>query len=371
MMKRRDFLAYSAALSFVGLASAAARAAEAAADDLAKKAVAAGQTEVVMGGSTGAYADRVKAIFLDPFTAATGIKVISVGGSYGEKLAKLKAMTAVGNVEWDMMSLSVDSLTVANRVYFEDLGETCQVTPNVAKDGIPGACLRYGAIFDIGAGVLAYDESALPAGQRPPGDWADFWDVKTFPGPRALPDTGTPWWNLIAALTADGVAPKDLFPLDLDRAFKKLDEIKPHVTVWWQSGDQSQQIFRSKEVVMAMLFAGRAKALQAEKLPIGISWKNAPLDASFWGVLKDAKRPLAAQALLNFIYSRPEAHAQYITQSQSATSLKTAIDLLDPAVAKELPTYPSTWATIIKTDGDWLSANQDAVLQRWSAWLAS
>jgi len=366
---RRDFLAYAGALGASGLVLGNRAFAAAEADSLARQAVAAGQTEVIVGGSTGAYVDRVKKIFYDPFTEATGIKVTNVGGGYGEKLAKIKAMTEVGNVEWDVLTLSVDSLIETNRKYFRDLGATCEETPNVAADGIAGACLRYGAIFDIGAGVLAYDTDAF-VGKPKPSSWADFWNVKDYPGPRSLPDAGTPWWNLIAALTADGVPPDQLFPLDVDRAFKKLDEIKSEVTVWWRSGDQSQQMFRSGEVVMAMLFAGRAKSLQHEGLPLGISWNNAPLDASFWGVLKDAQRPLAGLALINFVYSRPEAHVEYITESQSATGLKTALDLIDPAVARELPTYPATWDTIVKIDSDWLSANQDAVLQRWSAWLA-
>jgi putative spermidine/putrescine transport system substrate-binding protein len=34
------------------------------------------------------------------------------------------------------------------------------------------------------------------------------------------------------ALLADGVAPDKLYPLDLDRAFKKLDTIKKN-TIWW------------------------------------------------------------------------------------------------------------------------------------------
>ena len=42
------------------------------------------------------------------------------------------------------------------------------------------------------------------------------------------------------ALLADGVAPSKLFPLDLDRAFHKLDQIKPNVAVWWKTGDQSK-----------------------------------------------------------------------------------------------------------------------------------
>ena len=56
--------------------------------------------------------------------------------------------------------------------------------------------------------------------------------------------------TLEIALMADGVAPKDLYPLDLDRAFRKLDEIKDHIAVWWTGGAQSTQLLESGEVDM-------------------------------------------------------------------------------------------------------------------------
>jgi len=44
--------------------------------------------------------------------------------------------------------------------------------------------------------------------------------------------------------------PRDkLFPLDLNRAYKKLDTIKPHVAAWWKSGDNSMQILRGGDAV--------------------------------------------------------------------------------------------------------------------------
>ena len=75
--------------------------------------------------------------------------------------------------------------------------------------------------------------------RRRPSSWADFWDVKKFPGNRSLCLSDSPR-TLIFALLADGVPRDQLYPLDIDRAFKKLDQIKPHVKVWWREGTQSQ-----------------------------------------------------------------------------------------------------------------------------------
>jgi mannopine transport system substrate-binding protein len=339
-------------------------------DALAERAVKAGEREVVIAGGTGAYGELVKKSYYDPFTAATGIKVTNAGGSYGEKLARLKAMAAVNRVELDVASLSVDSLTPEVASLFEDLGD-CASLPNVAANGVSGSCVRQGALFDISGGLLAYSRDAFPDGARQPKSWADFWSVKDFPGPRALPNMGTPWWVMIAALLADGVARKDLFPLDLDRAFRKLDEIKPHVTVWWRSGDQSQQIFRSKEVVMAMMFSGRATRLRLEEsLPINVVWNGAPLDAAFWGVCKGAPRPHAARALINFVYSRADLNAAFSTASFQAMPHKGAADLIAPDTFRLMATHPDNWPGVVPIDRNWLVANQDNAIRRWTEWLS-
>ena len=56
---------------------------------------------------------------------------------------------------------------------------------------------------------------------------ADFWNVKDFPGKRSLPNF--PAYMLPAALMADGVTADKLYPIDLDRAFKRLDKIKKDI----------------------------------------------------------------------------------------------------------------------------------------------
>jgi spermidine/putrescine-binding protein len=75
--------------------------------------------------------------------------------------------------------------------------------------------------------VIAYRPDAFPNGT--PKSWADFWDVKKFPGPRSL--RNHPVDNLEAALMADGVAPEKIYPIDIDRAFRKLDEIHKNIAV--------------------------------------------------------------------------------------------------------------------------------------------
>src|SRR5262249_54428352 len=148
-----------------------------------------------------------------------------------------------------------------------------------------------------------------------------------------MPNIGSPWWVLAAALIADGADPKKLFPLNIDRALKKLDPLKPSI-VWWTSGDQSMQLMRSREVAMGMIFLGRAVTLRSQGVKTRIIMANAPLDANFWAVTKDAPHPLAGMALINFFFSRPEAHVQLLKATGEATLYKPMLPLLDSDMRK-------------------------------------
>ena len=78
-------------------------------------------------------------------------------------------------------------------------------------------------------------------------------------------------------LEVPGVAKEDVFPLDVDRAFAKLDELKPNINVWWTTGDQSQQIFRDEEVVMGIMWDGRAHGLRDQGVDVQLSFEGSPI----------------------------------------------------------------------------------------------
>ena len=97
---------------------------------------------------------------------------------------------------------------------------------------------KYGVAVDMGAHVLAYSTKALANGVQP-NTWADMFDLKRFPGRRMMPKD--PRGMLEVALLADGVSKDNLYPLDLDRAFRKLNQIKDN-TIFFDGPSQSQQL---------------------------------------------------------------------------------------------------------------------------------
>ena len=137
----------------------------------------------------------------------------------------------------------------------------------------------YGIIsYSLGTN-LVYRKDKFPNGG--PQSWADFWDVKKFPGSRCLFDRS--FTCLAFALLADGVPIDKLYPMDIDRAFRKMDEIKPHIKVWWRDGSQSQQLIRDGEVDMIAMWSARAVDLIDDKVPLEIVWNGAELYyANLW-----------------------------------------------------------------------------------------
>ena len=325
------------------------------------------EDQVIIRTTGGAFEQALRDNFFDPFTKATGVRIVGVAAPASEMLARTAAMQQAGNVEWDIISPQYDDLKNLSGL-LTDLGD-CGEMPNVAAQGVAETCGQYGVLYLTGAQVLTYNTEAFPDG--PPQSWTDFWNVEQFPGRRALPNTGVPWANIVAALVADGVEPDNLFPLDLDRAFAKLDEIKPHIDIWWKTGDQSQQIFRSGEIQTGLMWSGRAFATAAEGVPLGWTFKDSVADFGAWAIVKDAPHPDAARAFIDFYMDNPEAHAAFSRQMGYATSSEAAHDLLDEGEKAKLVATPEAFDQIIHLDTKWLEENRSSATERWNTWIAS
>lgn len=326
------------------------------------------ENTLVVRTTGGVFEAALKRHFFDPFTRATGTRIVPVATSYGEMITKTVAMHKANAVEWDIISPQIFELENLSE-YLLDLGD-CSAMPNVASQGVPGACVRWGVHYLTGGNVLTWNTETLR--DKAPRSWADFWDVQKFPGRRALPSYGNPWNNSLAlALLADGVAPANLFPMDLDRAFRKLDEIKPHIAVWWKTGAQSQQILRSGEVDMTMMWAGTAFATRRAGVPIAWTYHQAIADLAAWAILRGAPHPNAAKAFINFYIANPEAHAAFAREMGYATSNKGGVGLLPPEIRDELVSSPEVLAGLVRMDANWVEANRAATLDRWNRWLAA
>src|SRR5205809_167956 len=76
------------------------------------------QQQIVVTSWGGAYQEAQRKAYFEPFTKETGIKVVE---ATGPDAAKIKAMVASGNVEWDVVDVALATVLV--------LGEQGLTTP--------------------------------------------------------------------------------------------------------------------------------------------------------------------------------------------------------------------------------------------------
>ncbi len=308
----------------------------------------------------GSWTAAEEAAFFKPFTDATGIRVRTVAPvSY----AKLKAQVQSGSYEWDITAINQAEWLRAER---EGLVEPIDWTV-VQKDKLfPDAVFANGISYCALGTNLAYRKDKFPNGG--PQSWADFWDVKKFPGTRSLYNNAPR--SAIFALLADGVPRDKIYPLDLDRAFKKLDQIKPHIKVWWTQGNQSQQLIRDGEIDMMAMWNARASELAAQGVPVELVWNGATVGITMWGVAKGAPNRKLAWEFIQFAV-QPKPQAEFCNRLYYGPTNPKAYEFVKPEIAKQMPTFPDNAKVTVPTNVEWEATNAAKLQERFTQWLAS
>lgn len=311
----------------------------------------------MLGGQIYAAA---KTAFFGPFERETGIKVISQPLDPPDAVIRLRAMRDAGTVTVDVLALETRHLIAATR-----LGLLEPVDYNIVDRSalLPEATHSHGVGFEAWGNAIAYNKKKYP-GESYPRTWADFWDVKKFPGPRVLRDD--PYPTLLYALLADGVSPKALYPLDVARAFRKLNEIKANI-VWYKSGAQPPQMLVDGVADLAACGIGRCMARIVEGAHIGIVWEGGSADIDHLVVAKGTKNREAAMKFLAFA-TRRDRQAEFAKLSLFAPTNPLAFQLLSEQIAKTLPSNPEFYPKLVKSDWSWWDKNYDQVIEQWNDW---
>jgi putative spermidine/putrescine transport system substrate-binding protein len=308
----------------------------------------------------GVWETSWKKAFFDPFTAQTGIAVKTVPGV---AFAKLKAQVQNHNYEWDLINLSDSEYAQA---VLEGLIEKVDRTAAKA-DEIPQNVVRDYGITTYSLGTnLVYRKDRFPNGG--PQSWADFWNVKKFPGGRSLYDRS--FTCLCFALLADGVPIDKLYPMDIDRAFRKMDEIKPHIKVWWKDGAQSQQLIRDGEVDMIAIWSARAVDLMDDHVPLEIVWNGAELFFTNLTVPKGDPNAKLAWQFANFV-AQAKPQAELCTMLPYGPANPQSRALMAEARLRQTPAWPDNQKVMFQHDSAWLGPRLAELRERWTQWLTS
>ncbi|MGF1526716.1 MAG: ABC transporter substrate-binding protein [Candidatus Competibacterales bacterium] len=333
-ISRRDFLLALGALGLIpGALTSSARAADK-------------PQEIVCVNWGGPAIDAYQTAWGQPFKDETGVEVVIDGT--GPLASKIRAMVQAGAVTWDVCDTGAGTTLVLGgqglleEIDYDIVDPSKLLEPFAYSHG----CVNY--LFSF---ALAYNKERVP---RAPTGWQDFWDLEAFPGMRTM--RKQPNGMLEACMLAAGRTPDAVYPIDLDLAMAKIKEIKDSV-IFWGSGSQSQQLFRTGEVVMGNIWHTRANLLRQEMDgAVEWLWKDAVLAPGMWNV--PVGNPAGKEWAMRFIASTqvPERQISLFKAMGNGPANPAAAALVPEELRAFDPGQPEHVALQVPFNGDWYNS---------------
>ena len=313
-----------------------------------------GETLTVVGWG-GALEDAQREAIFKPFEEKYGVKINEVNPT---DYSTVKAMCESGKIDYDVVNVQPD-FAIRMKDYLEPLDWNI-----IDKTDFDEKWYNdYYVASDLYSTSIVYNTKEFSGDH--PSSWADVWDTTKYPGKRTFWDY--PTGMLEAALLADGVKAEDLYPLDVDRAFKKMDEIKPNVVKWWDTGAESIQLISNDESSVGAIWGSRVAEAKSQGQPVEIESNQGIIGADAWVVLKGDEKKDLAMEFINFA-TRPEQMAAFMKLYPNGSVNVKAYDLLDQDTLDGLATNPEKGKTQIMMDDNWWVENGDDVIARYTKW---
>ncbi|ASU38937.1 spermidine/putrescine ABC transporter substrate-binding protein [Herbaspirillum sp. meg3] len=313
----------------------------------------------------GANANAQKVAYVEPFQKSTGTKVVTA--EFNGELAKVKAMVEAKKVTWDVVEIDGGDLA---RACEDGLIEKLDLIKTIKKDDYIPESLNSecGMGAFVWSTVLAYNGDKL---KTAPQGWADFWDTKKFPGKRAMKKGAQ--YTLEFALMADGVPTKDVYKVlsakgGVDRAFKKLDQLKPNIQ-WWEAGALPAQFLVSGDVVMSTAFNGRIDAAQREGKNLKVVWAGSVYTLDYWVIPKGSPNKALGEKFIIFA-TNAENQKVYANNIAYGPVNKNTLKLLDAKTLANLPTSTANAKDAIQLSQQFWTDHGEELEQRFAAWVA-
>lgn len=313
-------------------------------------------TYVSFGGALQAAEEKA---WLEPFAAANpGVEIVYDFIDY----AKLKLMVESGNVTWDIVTTGNDFGLDSDAALLEPID--CSIVPcdKLQPGRFPTTGYR---VPQTTSGLaIGYNTRLMPEG-KVPQDWTDFFDTEAFPGKRVIMADASSF-PLEQALLGDGVAPDQLYPLDIPRALAKLESLGDELIVT-PSYQGCAEMVASGEAALGGCWTGRLLAMAEAGQPVALQWNQGIISPGYWAIPKGAPNKDLAMRMIAWALS--DEHnadiARYISYGPVNVE---ALSRVDPAVA---PSLQSSYLDIsVFPDDLWYDQNRAAVTTAWAEWLA-
>jgi putative spermidine/putrescine transport system substrate-binding protein len=157
--------------------------------------------QIMFVSQGGAYQKAQTVAILDPSAKKLGITINQ--DSVPDAWPIMRSQVATGKPTWDVVDVATNFCLrggeqgIVEKLDFSKMPNAAAMPAEYRSD--------YSVAYEFYSSVLGYSLKKYPDAASAPKTWADFWDVKKFPGRRSL--RNHPLATLEAALMADGVAP--------------------------------------------------------------------------------------------------------------------------------------------------------------------
>jgi putative spermidine/putrescine transport system substrate-binding protein len=315
----------------------------------------AAEKQIVLAMWDGEAVDVYREAYVEPFAAATGTRVEL--GSEDPTPGRIKSMVESRSVSWDVCGQGIAGGNLWKQGLLTPIDYGVIDKSNI----LDGMAYEWGSTGFVFSSVIAFNRNVFH--NHPPMTWADFWDVETFPGKRSL-------WKrmegvLEAALLADGVAPEAIYPLDLDRALGKILALKDHL-VMWDTGADSQQLFRDGEVTVGQIWNTRAQLLWHEtEGEIDYHWNQGILQPGTFVVPKGNPAGDLAMTLIAAMQN-PESQLILLRKLGLGPANPKTASLYTPQLAGISPSFSENLSQQFIARPDWYADHYDEAMARFT-----
>ena len=324
----------------------------------------------------GTYERAQTSSLLLPFARSTGtdVRLAEYDGGTAELARQVKAR----KFRWDVMDLELpDAVAACSEGLLEPVDlATLPAAPNgtpAREDFLPGALGPCWVASVAYSQAIAFDPHRFAGPQ--PSSLADFFDLKRFPGPRALRRSAK--LNLELALLADGVAPDAVYPTlstpqGVARALAKLDTIRKDI-VWWTPSQPPARLLQSGQAALSTILNGDIFDAANNDQPLGVIWDRQLYEFDVFGIPKGNPKKTLAMDFIRFATQAPNlghvaSWVPYGPARKSALAYVGDNPDLKVAMRPFLPT--AHFATAFRVDDAWWRVHGADVDAQWQAWLA-
>jgi putative spermidine/putrescine transport system substrate-binding protein len=325
----------------------------------------------------GAYGHAQISAQISPFARMSGADVriaIYDGGTHD-----IARQESAKSYDWDVIDMELPDAVAACRAGLLERVDAARLPPSpmgtpAQRDFLPGAigpCWVADAVYSR---LIAFDRRRF--GSMPPKTLADVFDLKKFPGPRALSHSAK--YNLEMALLADGVKPAEVYavlatPAGLARALAKLETIRTAL-VWPEPGETPAKLLTNGRAAFAAVLNGELLDAMQSETPFGTIWDGQLYEFDVLAVPRGNPRRNQAFDFLRYATNAPALGrlASWVPYGPARLSARRLVGPnpdLKMALTPFQPPTGNRLATALAVDDDWWQRHGTAAEAAWQAWL--